>query len=272
MATLASFREPPVTEVVLAVRFSELSALTAARIGELWSTTFREEFPRTEDHPPYEPPFERFDQPSTGPQLLFGLGAAPPPRVWFLSESGDELLQVQRNWFACNWRRVKPDDEYDRWEPRRQRFLDAFRFFESFVQKEDLGKVEPLMCEVTYVNHILPNAAWNSLGEEYNVLKLLNRPEGEFLTQQENLQLSTQFAMRNAVGSPIGRLHVSLSPAFRREDGGPMLVLTLTARSLPAPASVEGVMETLDQGREWIVNSFASITTDEAQAAWGRYE
>ena len=186
------------------------------------------------------------------PQFLFALGETmPASRLWCLSEDGEELLQLQRNWLACNWRRVKPDSVYGRYEPRRDSFTHAYSALQSFVERYDLGKVEPTMCEVTYVNHITPNAAWSSLREAHRVLNVLNAPNGRFLENQEQVQLSTQFAMKNALGSPFGQLHVSITPGLSRPEGLPMLVLNMTARATPADQTAEGVLSAIDSGREW---------------------
>src|SRR4051812_4078318 len=61
---LPDFGRPPVTEVVLAARFSTQQDLSLVRIVQFWERHLRDEgFVRVEENPRYEPPIERFDQP-----------------------------------------------------------------------------------------------------------------------------------------------------------------------------------------------------------------
>src|SRR5438094_4522610 len=113
------FDNPPITEVVAGVAFKALPDLTIPRLCELWVAKWKAAFPTTEEHPPYLPPIERFDMPSSGPTLSLELSERPPTRLWFVSQDGEDLIQLQREWFACNWRKVRPKASYDRWPARR---------------------------------------------------------------------------------------------------------------------------------------------------------
>ena len=106
---LPDFERPPVIEVALSVQFKRLEALRSAHLGLLWAKFRPEGFPRTEDHAPLEPAFERFDPNLLRTQLGIEVRASdlpPLPRVWFLNEAGSELIQIQRDRFVHNWRKV----------------------------------------------------------------------------------------------------------------------------------------------------------------------
>jgi uncharacterized protein (TIGR04255 family) len=266
-----SFKTPPVTEVVLGVSFRAIAGLSVPYLGQLWRENFAEHFPSIEEQPPYVPPVERFDPGGMMPNISLEFQAVTIPRLWFLTRDGDELLQVQRNWFACNWRKVTPGAAYDRYPPRRAAFEKWFTTLSDFVRHNDLGEIAPVQCEVTYVNHILSNSAWQNLGQLDRVVKFVNRVKGDFLREPDQVRVNAQYIISNASDEPIGRLHLDAQPAFRTEDRKPMFVLNLTARGKPEGDDLNGILAFLDRGRQWIVEAFVDMTTEEMQKEWGRY-
>ncbi len=267
---LPSFGQPPVSEVVVAVTFPNVGSLTTLGISDFWRQELSQAFPQTEEHPPYVPPIERFDSGNVGTELAFTFGEAmPSPRLWFISEDGQELIQLQRDWFACNWRKVRPDDAYGRWPKRREAFVRWFGKFEQYVVAAGLGSINVTQCEVTYVNQIVVGGIWHQHGELNKVLTLAGDSRGTFLPQAEQVQLAARYLIRDESDQPVGRLHVSAQPALRREDSAPIFVVNLTARGGPEGIGLEGVLAFLDRGREWIVRGFADVTTPEMQKEWG---
>ena len=268
---LLSFADPPVTEVVVGVSFRPLTSLTAPHLGLLWRSRLEETFPKVEEHPPYDLPVERFDSPPQGSGFSLRLGQSlPSPRIWFLKEDGQELLQVQKDWFACNWRKVTPDAEYGRWPSRREAFQRWFSAFEAFIQEEKLGNISTIQCEVTYINHIFAAGVWGDHGDLPKVLLLASGKATEFLPKPEQIQLRGQYLIAGEDGGPVGRLHVDVIPAFRREDNAPIFVLNLTARGILEGEGLPGIMAFMDRGREWIVRGFSDLTSSAMQEAWGR--
>lgn len=272
-AALPSFRNPPVTEVVVGVVIKPIEELTVPRIGQLWSERFASVFPRAEEQAPYEPPVERFDesQPSISLGLQLGL-SFPRPRVWFVNETGDELVQIQRNYFACNWRKVHPETEYGRWESRRSAFARWFQSLETFVAEHGLGGVSPTQCEVTYVNHIEPAGLWSAHPDAPAVFRMIAAPGAEenFPGSLEQVQMATQFRLLHD-GEPFGRLHVTVQPAFKRSDNQPIYIMELTARGRPLGDDANGMHAFFEEGRRAIVTAFAACTTPEMHEVWGRY-
>ncbi len=268
---LPSYRQPPVNEVVIAVSFAHVPGLTTPVLSEFWRDHLAEAFPTSEEQPPYVPPIERFDTPDVTGDLSFMFAqVTPSPRLWFISKDGQELIQVQRNWFACNWRRVRPEDTYGRWPSRRAAFTRWFGEFTDFVRAAGLGEISVTQCEVTYVNQVLPGEVWSHHGELNKVLTIAGSSRGGFLPPAEQMRLACEYVIRDEDQVPVGRLHVTAEPAHRREDKQPIFVVNLTARGAPEGAGIEGAMAFLDRGRVWIVNAFADITTSEMQRSWGR--
>jgi uncharacterized protein (TIGR04255 family) len=268
---LPSYTNPPVVEVVVAIAFQRLERLTIAQIADFWSSVLSKTFPRVEEQPPYVPPVEQFGVVGQAvPIPITLLGAFPSPRLWCLTEDGQELIQLQRDWFACNWRKVAPENQYGRWASRRDALTKWWLEFQRFAAENDLGDLQPTQCEVTYINHIPVGDIGGNQGELAPLIRFVANFHEGFLPTPEQTQMALHFVIPGEDGTPIGRLHADLQPALRREDGAPLIVLTLTARGRPETPDFEGAMRFLDRGRKWVVNSFADLTTDDIQRRWGR--
>lgn len=269
---LPEFDKPPVTEVVLGVQFEKLGSLRTPQLGYAWQA-FRERFPQTEEQPPLEPVFEQFG-PRTGgrPGVRLELLATPPqPRLWFLNESGNELVQIQQDRFVRNWRKREDSDEYPRYRNLRELFRRDFEEFCGLVQREEWGEVVPNQCEVTYVNIIAAGEGWEDHGDLGKVLTMFaaRYSDGQ-LGKPEEASVNIQYVLRAADAEPVGRLHVAANPVLRVSDNRTAIRLSLTARGRPDGDTVDGVMRFLDRGHEAIVRGFASITTPEMHRVWER--
>jgi uncharacterized protein (TIGR04255 family) len=227
-------------------------------------------FPKVEEHPPYVTPVERFDSTDIAREIAFEFSEAmPTPRMWFVSRDGQELVQIQRDWLACNWRKVRPEDTYGRWPSRRKEFVKWFGEFEKFVAGTLRTPITVTQCEVTYVNQIEPNEYWSAHGDVSNVLRIVGSAEGKQLRKPEQVQLAASYLITGDDRKPVGRLHVTVQPAIRRDDKAPILVVNLTARGKPEGDGTDGVLRFLDRGRHWIVQGFTDLTTVDMHRVWG---
>ena len=274
-AQLPDFSNPPVVEVALAVQFEPLTELRTPQIGLLWAN-FRDRFPKIEEHPPLDPMMERFGAPGPPkPSVHFEMMRRPPvPRCWFVSADGTELIQIQQDRFAHNWRKTSASGEpveYARYKHIRAGFRDELHDFAKFVTLEQLGALKPNQCELTYVNHIVSGPGWQHHGELGKILTLFEtRYTDEFLPDLEEARVASAYVIPGPDGKPLGRLRLSIDSAYRRADNYPIMVLNLVARGRPDGTGTEGVMKFLDTGHEWIVRGFAAITTPEMHKIWGR--
>ncbi len=267
---LPSYKNPPITEVVVGVAFRDAPSLSAAHLGELWASRWEEDFPRVEEHPPYFPPIERFDAPILSPSIALQFGETAPTRLWFVTRDGQELIQAQRDWFACNWRKVRPGSEYDRWPARRTSFEQRFREFEGYIRERGLGKATLLQCELSYINHVPLRDGLAGYGDLPRVLRLTSPVDSDFLPTPEQIQIGATFTIRNEGEQPVGRLHVTAQPGTLREGGLRIFVLNLTARGAPEGDGLAGALRFLDRGRQWIVRAFTELTTQDMHATWER--
>ena len=196
--------------------------------------------------------------------------APPLPRVWFLNDSQNELIQIQKDRLSVNWRQGAGAAPYPRYVHILERFKFALTVLHEFVEAERLGTVAPNQCEITYVNHIPAEQEWAKLGDLSRVVTVWqNRYSDDYLQDPEDVMFAARYRMGNPE-SPKGRLHITVQPAFRRSDSMPIFSITLTARGRPDPGTMNGVFSLLDEQHKWIVCGFTSITTTELHRFWGK--
>jgi len=261
--SIVSFVNPPVVEVVAGVTFDGLSAETSALLSAFWKEELRSEFPSLQLQPPYTVPDE---SPPAGTFTLALPVGLPTPRLWALSGDQQELLQLQPGWFACNWRKVQPADEYDRWISRRSAFQKYFAKLSEYLSREGAGEPKIRQCEVTYINHIRPSSSWVSHSDFSRIFNFGLESVDSYPAEQVTLQ--TQFALEYE-GEFYGRLYVKILPAFGLDGRAPIYVLELTARGAPIGDGLNGALTFLDRGRAAIDRAFLRLTTETMHDEWG---
>ncbi len=270
---LPDFKSPPIVESVLGLQFDPIDGLTSAHLGLLWGR-FRESFPGVAEQPPLRPAIEEFRKPARPVNVTIEEGLVAP-RLWFLNTSGTRLIQVQRDRFIDNWRRIQAhrgDNAYERYEQRRGVFVSKVRVLEEFLEGEGLGPILVNQCEVTYVNHIRPSGIWESHGQIGKVFSVvLSEPKAKFLPRPEDGGFGLRFLMKAVSGEPRGRLLVSVDPAWDSETKEPIFRMTLTARGAPLAPGLEGWFAFFDEGRRWIVKGFEELTTPAMHEVWGMF-
>lgn len=189
-------------------------------------------------------------------------------RVWFVGDPPTYLIQIQQNRFVINWRKVKGDEIYPRYEKEiRPRFLREWQRFQQFVGEHHLGAISVRQCEITYVNDILRGEGWSTFAESLTLLS--NWTPGEasrFLPPFETLTIAGSIRMPEE----RGRLHVATQHAIRQIDQREAIQLRLVARGRPLSTSDDDVLKWIDVGHEWIVRGFVDITSAKAQDLWKR--
>jgi hypothetical protein len=195
-------------------------------------------------------------------------GAPPPPRYWLMNRSKTVLLQLQRDRLVLNWRQIEPGDTYPRFEPLRDSFEANYNRLEKAVSELALGALVPTQCQIDYINPVNPP---RGLGHLDDVLTVWNPTYSDgFLGTPEVVRLAQGYGIW-AEGIFRGRLYISAEPAEALQGQG-TIVLALTARGNPIGEGIGGVLAFFDLGREWIVRSFASITTETMHRSWKRVE
>jgi uncharacterized protein (TIGR04255 family) len=190
------------------------------------------------------------------------LSTAPLPRLWFHDKEGTQLVQVQNNWFARNWRKLQTSADYPRYPALRAAFENDLRHLAEYLKTKDLGDIIPTQCEITYINHI-------PVADIPAVLNLVNDARNSSMPAAEATSLSTQFVIK-AGNDSVGRLHLQASTARSKTSLEPLVVLTLTARGRPLGEGIDGVLGMLDLGREWCDRAFENVTRPDMQERWGK--
>jgi uncharacterized protein (TIGR04255 family) len=264
--SIVSFTSPPVVEVVAGVALEGLAADTGAVLGAFWKDRLRQQFPSLQQQPPYSPRSEEFP-PAIGNVALNLVTGVPVPRFWAQSSDGQEILQLHPGWFACNWRKVQPNDQYHRWGSRREAFQRYFSELSGYLVEDGSGEPKIRQCEVTYINHIFPSATWSRHTEFSKIFELPLKRDLPYSLEQISFQ--AQFTLADD-DEPYGRLYINILPAFAPNGKTPLYVFELTARGAPQGDGTEGALLFLDRGRQAIDRTFLSLTTGRMHQDWGR--
>ncbi len=264
--TLPEFDSPPVIETALGVEFVPLSAWGIPHFGLFWGE-IREEFDRFEIQPPLATQIERFGAESwQQPKATVEFLQSPEVRCWFVHRDNEALLQIQNNRFNYNWRKNAGAAGYPRYEKNiRPAFDREWSRFTRFIESQQLGVIDVIQCEVTYVNHLELGVGWRTAADLHDVFPCWSGAfPGGFLPSPERVHFGVNFLMPD----DLGRLRVTLQPAVRGSDGVEVLQLTLTARGRPAGTEASAVLNWLDLGRSWVVRGFHDLTSPKMHYLW----
>lgn len=268
--TLPEFNNPPVIETVLGVQFSPLQRFSILHYGLFWKK-IRVDYPKCNVVPPLDPVTEQFQDETkkiqAEPKITVELKSSPEIRYWFIDSSETGLIQVQTDRFIHNWRKVKGDEVYPRYDSLKPRFKKEWQRFCEFLDEEELGSPEVNQCEVTYINNIEIDRELKSYGEVNKAIASWSgKSLGEFLREPEMVIIDVRYV----IPGEKGRLYISVKPAIRRQDPKAVVQLNLIARGRPDSSRLEDVLKWFDLGHEWIVRGFTDFTTKEMHRYWER--
>lgn len=276
---LVSFTKPPVAEVALTVQFDR-DTVDLEALG-FFSQRVRDEFPIRQNQPLLPAITETFDLASATPSIEIRFEAPNSlPRLWFQSESGVELIQLQHDRLTFNWRRLDEGGTYPRYAHLRGRIDQFLTVLAGCLAKAGSSaggqSLAINLCEVVYVNPVeYPRRAEK---RHPDLSKILNRvrprPRTAFLPDAEDAQFQSRWRIPAAElgrkgAAPTGRLYVSAAPALKPPKNTPIYLVNLTARLVPTKADRRSAMKALDVGHKWVVLGFKDITTPEMQRSWG---
>ncbi len=262
---LLSYDQPPVSEVICSVLFDPIEALLTPHIGLLWQR-FQPDYPFCHEVPPVEPTIEVFNHQVAEPRLE--LTDIPPlPRVWFISSDETKVVQIQRDRLIHNWRKLSSDSEYPRYKNIIKGFQEHLGTLTSFLQEAELGEIQILQYDLSYVNQIPQGEAWETLediGKIFPDFKWQTNPS-RFLSKPEKIDWDLTFDLPDE----IGRLHISIRNVIFKNH--PTLLFELTVRGIGSYNS-RGSLETwFDIAHKYLVQGFADLTDEKIQTdIWKR--
>lgn len=263
MTDLPEFDNPPVVEVAIGVQFRPLPGLRGLNLAPL-QAIWRDVYPLSQEQPPLMPVVEG-DPPGVG-QLQLGLLSVPVTRQWFLSQSGNELVQIQPDRLLVNWRAGEPPEKYPRYRHMRSIFESRFTELAEFTKGHGLGDLDIVQAELSYINVIQLNR--ENLGRIETFLKGWSGTPGHHLDPPEEARLTFTYLVPG-VGIPPVRLYAEVSPA-QLSTGKRVLFFTLTIRGNPGGRTLDEVLKFLDEAHSQLVRSFAELTEESMHALWGR--
>lgn len=250
---LPSYKNSPVNEVVCGMRIRPADKLLIPHIGLLWDK-FRTDYPILQHALPISS--------TKGEMLVDKALGLPLPRVWFINASDDQLIQFQIDRFYFNWRKRKSD--YPRYEHVIGNFEIVFSAVKDFFSEFDLGKLEPIEYELSYINHIPIGNGWKTIDDLSDVFSdfIWNETTTRFLPTPKQVSWAAEFPLPEQRGN----LRASLRQGIRTEDELPVLVYELKAIGFD---NDDVVRNWFDLAHEWIVRGFTDLTTDKMHKIWG---
>jgi uncharacterized protein (TIGR04255 family) len=263
--TLPEFEAPPVTEVILGVQFQRISALDTPRMVEFGDAHYARGGRRSAwSQQPHVPGvIERFGVPARPEAALrLSLEQAPPRMrvVFILDEEETCAVQLQDTALIRNWRKVKRDHLYPRFESIIADYERDLERLAAFVAEQEWGELRIVQAEVTYLN-LIP-------AEGLRVSDVFVPWTESDLGEADTVDLTASHRIDGSSG-PVGRLHVNLSTGWS-SDREALYVLSLTARGAPEQEPIAGALDLLRVGRERIVRGFTALTTPKMHALWRR--
>ena len=252
------------------MQFRPLNQWRAVHAGLYWAEVL-DKFPTTENKPPLPRIVGSQEQdPLTQEQMsiTFGSPDADLARFWFVSADQTSLIQLQRDRFALNWRKIRDDQAYPRYDKElRPQFIEEWTRFISFVSNRNIGNIEVDATELVYINDIPRGIGWNT---GTDAIRLFSPWWGEgtdgWLPPPETVSVQGTFRLPE----DRGRLYFATQHLRRNIDNHEIVQLRLFARGKPSGNQTSDIMNWMDIGREWIVRAFSDITSKSAHELWGR--
>ena len=252
--TLPDYENPPVQETWMAFGFVPLP-WSIPHFGAFWDV-IRADYPRPEVHPPVGEFKIEFN----------ALGSDLPVRCWFVNDSSNRLIQVQRNRFVHNWRRPNPLAEYLPYDELRPVFVRQWARFCDFAKSHEMEAPNVQSCEVSYINHLDRGIGWGNFSDLAEIFPSVGSLQGRtFVPKPESVVINGSYVM-----SPNeGRLRIGIQPAIRQADGKEIIQLTITGSCRPSSNETAQLLQCLDDCRDWVVRGFDDFTSPHMHKIWG---
>jgi uncharacterized protein (TIGR04255 family) len=259
--TLPDFDNPPAVETLMGVHFTPIEKWQGPYFGLFWSR-IKKDYPRVELQPPV------VDAPT--PELALAQLQSRmelPVRCWFFNQDETRLIQVQRNLFLHNWRKVERTDKYLHYDNLRPIFEKEWQGFRTFLLDEGLGEPGIQLCEVTYVNHIDRGSGWETFADLSDVFpNWCPATSGNVLPTPQLVAINTSYPLKG-VG---GRLQINAQPSVRQTDAKETIQLIVTVRCKPSSSSNQDIYRCLDEAHRWVILGFTDFTGRKMHDIWGR--
>jgi uncharacterized protein (TIGR04255 family) len=186
----------------------------------------------------------------------------PMPRIWLLSNDKTHVIQLQGDCFFFNWRKQDAAAQYPRYRTIIAGFEKHRDIFLDFLRETGFAEPKPMLCELTYVNHIPHGAGWKKIDDLGSIFKDFRwSKEKEIFPTPRSLSWSCSIDLPDNCGTLTARM----SQVTRVGDPVQSLRLDLSCKGVGKAKTMRDTRPWFELAHEWIVRGFADITTPEAQ-------
>jgi uncharacterized protein (TIGR04255 family) len=262
-----TFKNPPIDEFVLGIQFDPLPSMQSAHFGLFWKS-LGQGWKEPRDNQPIHDTFETFgNSAGTTQQFRLQLEASPPlPRVTFIDENRDRVIQIQRSRFHLNWRRA--EEAYPSYKSMIGEFEKKVDGLIKFCDQHGLGPVKINQWEITYVDRFKKGEYWDTPSDWGNFLPgLFQSKELELIAdlEMEGRSLNWSFEIR----PELGRLHIQTSMVKGPTPEDDSLTVNFTARGPLHPERSPTYRDGMDIGHRVSVHQFLKLVDPDILKSWG---
>ncbi len=261
------FARPPVDEVVLSVLIRPLDKLLAPHLGEIWKEFKRDGFVNITEHPPVVPAVEKFPNPTKKPE--WRINVPDLPRIWFIHEDDSQIIQVQRDRFTFNWRKMESDQQYPGFTAILESFETFYNRYCEIITSLEVGPAVPSQYELTYIDQIFQGAGWDTLDSIGKIFNLFvdSQQSDSFWSGAESMILRTSFP----VADLNGRLHLTIGNRVKVPEKRNTLQIEFTLRGFPETEEYNAMIKWFKSAHGLICQKFISTFTEDIQTqVWER--
>ena len=250
------YENPPLDETICSIHFDSIRELQAGHLGLLWQK-LGSNFTSTEDHNLL---------PSVSDEEMNYRALPPLPRVWFVHEDESEVIQMQSNRFAYNWRKIRHDDKYPGYLTFIENFEKYLSYFQEFLVNQKLGDFTPRVYEIAYIDYILENEGWKTISDLEKVFPNFISYKGQNTLPPNIMEINYQMVF--SLPDDSGQLQLSIRNARRISDNRHFLRVEFRAISNQAYRERR---KWFDSAHDVILDVFSKLVSDEIQEKyWGR--
>jgi len=258
------FEAPPIWEIAVSAT-TQRSAVNPYNVKGIHDL-FRDELPGVERHPPV-------------PQLAIGniLGLQPAlsdvtqgfsPRWWFISKSGSDVLQLQENFVASNWRRPagnQPGDPVD--YPGYESLVGTAHGRIDKLRANNPEFPPPVACERMYDNLI---SLRSRNGDRLRVSDVLTRlrPTKPLDAIGFNMSWLERLGDVPANDQSILQIQINLVGLPRAGETDPAPFVKLAFNAGAVRNSWESAFDFFSLAHAHIRKRLMDLTTDKAHQSW----
>lgn len=237
-----NLKKAPLAEMLLGVQFGN-QTLSLPAIFSFYHE-IKNDFPLIQEHPVTPNVIENLDKP-TDVILLSGFQS----RKFFITKNEGKLIQLQANRMNFNWRKVKENDEYPRFNNVYSEFL------ELYTKLEKISKVNFLInqYEIAYINHV-------------PLIEFSSNPSNIISIIQDTIHLGNiNFTFGIPVKELGGNVTVVIQKGKNKETNQDILMIQFSLRGFSSQINLKTWFE---QAHDVLIDLFKKSITKEAKTKW----